>query len=213
MDSLIHHAEHGSLRIHRILLRTHVEGPGERACIWVQGCSVHCPGCAVPWTWSTSGGEERSVVSLCEAILSEPGLEGVTFLGGEPFDQPEPLAAIARHLRQRGLGVVTFTGYSFERLSHGERTGWRELLSETDLLIDGPYDHSLQDLSRPWVGSTNKRYHFLTKRYGEADIQPRTVKNKVEIRIQTDGLVRLNGMLSNASLLNIKADLCGDHAK
>jgi len=190
-----------------MLLRTRVEGPGERACIWVQGCTIRCVGCAVPWTWSKSAGEERCVVSICEEICAESGLEGITFLGGEPFEQAESVAAIARYVRRKGLGVVTFSGYTKERLAQGERPGWLELLAETDLLIDGPYEQAQHDLSRPWVGSTNKRYHFLISRYSDRDIHPETHRNKVEIRIRKDGVVRINGMLSEASVREVSAGI------
>lgn len=189
--------------MHRILLRTRVEGPGERACIWVQGCSIRCVGCAVPWTWTKSAGEEHCVVSLCEAICAEPGLEGITLLGGEPFDQAESVAAIARYVRRRGMGVVTFSGFTKARLSSGEQPGWLELLAETDLLIDGAYEQVQHDLSRPWVGSTNQQYHFLTGRYGYSDVSPGTHPNRVEMRIRRDGVVRLNGMLSQARLHDV----------
>lgn len=186
-----------------MLLRTRVEGPGERACIWVQGCSIRCVGCAVPWTWPQSAGEEHCVAALCVAICAEPGLEGITFLGGEPFDQAEAVAAIARYVRRRGMGVVTFSGYTKDRLSSGERPGWLELLAETDLLVDGPYEQAQHDLSRPWVGSANQRYHFLTDRYSYSDVRSDRHHNKVEIRIRRDGVVRLNGMLSQACLYDV----------
>lgn len=195
------------IRLHRILLRTRVEGPGERACIWVQGCTIRCVGCAVPWTWAKSAGEERCVASICEEICAEPGLEGITFLGGEPFEQAESVAAIARFVRRKGMGVVTFSGYTKEHLARGEQPGWLELLAETDLLIDGPYEQSQHDLSRPWVGSTNKRYHFLTSRYSDRDVHPETYRNKVEIRIGKDGVVRINGMLGEASLREVSAGI------
>lgn len=190
-----------------MLLRTRVEGPGERACIWVQGCTIRCVGCAVPWTWSQLAGEDCCVASICEEICAEPGLEGITFLGGEPFEQAESVAAIARYVRRKGMGVVTFSGYTIERLARGERPGWLELLAETDLLIDGQYEQAQHDLSRPWVGSTNKRYHFLTSRYSDRDVHPEAHQNKVEIRIRKDGVVRINGMLSEASLREVSAGI------
>ena len=52
------------LRVHRFLPITEAEGPGKRACIWVQGCLIRCEGCAVPDTWSINGGFEISVKEL-----------------------------------------------------------------------------------------------------------------------------------------------------
>ena len=59
----------------KFLPRTRVEGPGERACIWVQGCSIQCPGCAVPWTWPKEGGTDHVVEELAETIINEPDIE------------------------------------------------------------------------------------------------------------------------------------------
>jgi len=68
----------------------------------------------VPWTWSFEGGEEIEVDVLAERVLAEADLEGITFLGGEPFSQAAPLALLARQIRQTGLSVMTFTGYTVE---------------------------------------------------------------------------------------------------
>ena len=86
------------LIIHRYIPVTAVEGPGKRFCLWVQGCSIRCEGCGVPWTWAKENGEKISVEKLLKEIVKsqeENSIEGVTFLGGEPFDQPEGLGELA----------------------------------------------------------------------------------------------------------------------
>jgi anaerobic ribonucleoside-triphosphate reductase activating protein len=195
------------VRLHRFLPRTRAEGPGVRACLWVQGCSIKCAGCAVPWTWTASGGTPISVNDIEAMVLAEPGLDGVTFLGGEPFDQAAALSVLGRRLRRRGLGIVTFSGYRKEDLASGSKPEWLALLAETDLLIDGPYMEPLHDLSRPWVGSLNKRYHFLTSRYSSADVEPATHPNRVEVRVSADGTVRINGMASQTVFEYLRQDI------
>ncbi len=69
------------LRVYRFLPETKVEGPGKRACIWVQGCPIRCPGCFAPDTWEMEGGREYEIDDLAARILTNPVLEGVTFLG------------------------------------------------------------------------------------------------------------------------------------
>ncbi len=184
------------LRIDRFLPRTRVEGPGERACIWVQGCSIRCPGCAVPWTWPRDGGTERAVEELAETIINGPAIEGVTFMGGEPFEQAEALAALAARVRRVGLSIVTFSGYEFDVIQRSMDAGWRRLVASTDLLIAGPYVGEKATLARPWIGSSNQTYHFLTPRYrnledrlGEFEFQ-----NAIEIRVRPGGEVFINGM-------------------
>ena len=60
------------------------------------------------------------------------------------------------------------------------------------MLIDGGFEQENFDLTRPWVGSLNQKYHFLTDFYTVEDI--RKCKNKIEARISTDGRLEINGM-------------------
>lgn len=188
------------LRMHRFLPHTIAEGPGERACLWVQGCPIHCAGCAVPWTWPETGGQEVDVPELARTILNGPRVEGVTFLGGEPFAQAEALAELSRILRGSGLSIMTFTGYTIEKIRRSRRQGWHDLLSVTDLLIDGPYRRDLRDLSRPWVGSSNQRYHFLTPRYRSLAAALSAIPNRLEVRLRADGQIQVNGMILTEDL-------------
>ncbi len=113
---------------------TEVEGPGLRACIQVQGCPIRCPDCGVPQTWQKRGGTIVDSNYLVKQILEgRPLVEGVTFLGGEPFAQATVLADIARKLKHNGLSVVTFTGYTLEFLQNEKRPDYDALLSVTDL--------------------------------------------------------------------------------
>ncbi|MGX1982246.1 anaerobic ribonucleoside-triphosphate reductase activating protein [Thermolongibacillus altinsuensis] len=196
-----------ALRIHRFIPYTEVEGPGARACIQVQGCPIRCPGCAVPFTWSESGGYEIEVDELAERILSGPKVEGVTFLGGEPFAQAKELANLAKKLKKNGLSVVTFTGYVLEDILKEAREDWMELLQVTDLLIDGPFRKDLLDTSRPWVGSLNQRYHFLTSRYKHLEKTLKNVPNRLEIRIHSDGRVFVNGLATTDHMNDLFKDL------
>lgn len=163
-----------------------------RYCVWVQGCGRRCPGCMAPETWLRDGGRAMTVETLSAEITGTIGIEGVTFLGGEPFDQAGKLARLASSVREQGLSVVAFTGYLLEELRASQDKGVLALLAATDLLIDGPFVQEAFDLSRPWVGSANQRYHFLTERYGAADIKG--VANRIEVRISPSGGALINGM-------------------
>lgn len=174
------------VRVHKILKKTKVEGPGTRYCIWFQGCSRHCKGCWAKATWAPDGGKELDAEDVLKDILATKGIEGVTFLGGEPFEQPQALEYLAREVKKAGLSVVCFTGGKLEDIKN------REILNYIDLLIDGEYKEEEQDFSRPWVGSKNQRYHFLTDRYDEKILTE--YKNKIEINIQKNGLIFINGM-------------------
>ena len=195
------------LRVYNIVKNTKVEGPETRYCIWVQGCSRHCKGCQATHTWSHQGGmlyEVDDIIRDIEQIKDK--IEGVTFLGGEPFEQAEALGVIAEWARLKGLGVLCFTGDMIENLAKNPINN--RLLDNIDLLIDGAFEEDKVDYSRPWCGSSNQRYHFLTKRYNE-DIFTR-YKNKVEVNISQNGQIFLNGMGNFDKILK-NIDLISTH--
>lgn len=179
------------LRVFNIIKTTKVEGPGVRYCIWVQGCSKHCKGCQAVHTWSFDGGIIYNTKNIIEDILSyKDRIEGITFLGGEPFEQADALGEIAQAVKNEGLSVLCFTGNLIEELYLHKKN--QKLLDNTDLLIDGAFEIDKLDYSRPWCGSSNQRYHFLTDFYDESTITK--YKNKLEINISKNGMVFINGM-------------------
>ncbi|MBR1753857.1 radical SAM protein [bacterium] len=189
------------IRVNRIIKKTKAEGPGVRYCIWFQGCSRHCKGCWARETWSFEAGKEYDVDEIIEDILSTKGIEGVTFLGGEPFEQTEALEIIASKVQHAGMSVVCFTGFRLEEIKT------QNCLKYIDLLIDGEFRDNEKDYSRPWVGSKNQRYHFFTERYNENILKS---KNKIEVRVQKNGLILFNGM-GDFKKLKQKIDMIVKH--
>ena len=166
-------------RVHHILKNTKVEGPYTRYCIWFQGCSKHCKGCWAKATWDFKKGIKYNTDDIIQDILNTKNIEGVTFLGGEPFEQFEALYEIASKVHNNNLGVLCFTGKNYKEI----KSKYSKILSFIDLLIDGGFE---------WVGSSNQNYYFLSNRY-KTDIIKK-YKNKVEINIKKDGTVFINGM-------------------
>ena len=181
-----------NLRVFKILKKTKVEGPGIRFCIWVQGCSKHCEGCYAKNSWDKNGGYSVDIDELFEEIKNSKEIEGVTFLGGEPFEQAKELSFLAKKIKELDLSILTFSGNTYDELLKKNNIYINELLKYTDLLIDGGFEKDKFDLSRAWIGSKNQRYIFLSDRYSEKDILD--IKNKVEMRIQKNGEIFMNGM-------------------
>ncbi|KHF31917.1 7-carboxy-7-deazaguanine synthase [Paenibacillus sp. P1XP2] len=175
-----------------------------RYAIWVQGCPIHCEGCFNPHTWNVEGGEVMTIDQIFDDIeftlKSTPKLEGISFLGGEPFSQAYELSILAERVKEINLSIVTFSGYKYEKIKKSSHAGWQELLHATDLLIDGPYIKSQHDLSRPWIGSKNQQYRFLTDRYSYLEEQLTSIQNKLEIRLHPDGTISANGMAQASDL-------------
>lgn len=147
------------LRIHSNVAESIVDGPGIRFVIFTQGCPHHCHGCHNPQTHDFAGGHEATAEAMITEILANPLLTGVTFSGGEPFCQPAPLADIARTVHAAGLDVVAYSGYTLEQLvaMAKEDTAISDLLSQIDLLIDGPFLLAERDLTLQFRGSRNQR--------------------------------------------------------
>jgi anaerobic ribonucleoside-triphosphate reductase activating protein len=181
------------LRIGSVTTQTVAEGPGIRFAIWAQGCTIRCPGCFNPHFWGTAGGQDVTVEDL-SGQASAAGVDGVTLLGGEPFEQAPAFAAFAGRVRKAGLSVMIFTGFEREFLeSSAAPDGSAALLAETDLLVDGRYRADLPDLLRPWVGSTNQQFHFLTDRYRHLEESLTEVPDRLELRISPAGQIAVNG--------------------
>lgn len=176
-------------RVARVLHGTVAEGPGRRTAVWFQGCSIRCRGCINPHLFRSDGGEDLAAASVVAGAVAS-GDEGLTLIGGEPFDQPEFAAELAASAQRVGLGVICFTGNLIEDLrSRGGAAP--DVIGATDLLIDGPFDASLPERDRPLVGSQNQRLIHLTDRYRAA--MDGLARNRVELRITADGTIDVAG--------------------
>ncbi|OPZ33550.1 MAG: Pyruvate formate-lyase 1-activating enzyme [Tenericutes bacterium ADurb.BinA124] len=151
------------LRIAGIIKESIVDGPGIRLVVFAQGCKHHCPGCHNPETHSFTGGKLVSIASIMEMVKSNPLLDGLSFSGGEPFEQAKMFAELAKMAKALKLSIVTYTGYTYEEIIARKNPGWEELLSQTDLLIDGKYDISRKNLLLRFRGSENQRIIDLNK--------------------------------------------------
>ena len=136
-----------------------MDGPGIRMTIFTQGCNHHCPGCQNPQTHDFNGGHFIEIDEILSMIDENPLLDGITFSGGDPMDQAAALVPLAREIKERGMNLVIFTGYTYERLmelSH-ERPDMFELLTFADILIDGPFIMAKKSLELKFRGSSNQR--------------------------------------------------------
>ena len=191
------------LRVATIVDDTEAEGPGRRLALWVQGCTIRCPGCCNPEMFSTKGGNEMTIDAILDRLDKYPGVEGVSILGGEPFEQAAGVAAFARGVKARGKTVMVYSGYTIGELREREvgELAVGELLGEIDLLVDGRYDQTKPEPSPPigrrWLGSTNQVMHFLTTAYSAEDERMRDA-NTVEVHWR-DGKLIVNGWPAGAA--------------
>ena len=143
------------IRIAGIEEESIVDGPGIRMVVFTQGCKHNCPGCHNPESHSFTGGYLKDIDEILEDIKANPLLDGLTLSGGDPFEQWEAASSLAREVRKLGLNVVTYTGYTFEEILKVDN--FKELLLETDILIDGKYEEKEKSLLLQFRGSKNQR--------------------------------------------------------
>ncbi len=152
-------SSYNTIRMAGVIRESIVDGPGLRFVVFAQGCPHGCPGCHNPATHDFHGGKDCSLDKILAAIDQNPLLDGVTFSGGEPMSQPEAFYNLAEAIKERGLNLIIYTGYTYEELQKlGEnRPAVRKLLELTDLLIDGRFVLEQRDLSLLFRGSRNQR--------------------------------------------------------
>jgi len=147
------------IRIAGIIKESIVDGPGIRMVVFAQGCKHKCPGCHNPETHSFDGGTLVTVDSIIDQAKKNPMLDGITFSGGEPFEQAEAFAVLAKEAKKLNLNIVTYTGYTYEYIMENLSgfSGWEALLNETDILVDGRYEEDKRNLLLKFRGSENQR--------------------------------------------------------
>jgi anaerobic ribonucleoside-triphosphate reductase activating protein len=179
-----------TLRLHAFIPFSRANGPGVRAIVWTQGCTLGCAGCFNPETHPFTGGELIAVDDLFQRIAAlKETIEGVTISGGEPLQQSRPLVALLRRVREEtDLSVLVFTGYTWDEI--GRMPEADSLLACVDALVAGRYDQT-QRLARDLRGSANKTVHFLSERYTMDDLQ---AVLPAEVLITAEGEVVISGI-------------------
>ncbi len=158
-----------ALNVSATLHSSHANGPGARAVIWVQGCSLGCPGCYNPDTHKHSPLHIVPAQDLADWVSSLEGIEGITFSGGEPFEQARGVSETIRLARANrpDLSVFIFTGYDMAELRSSRDERVASLLGMADMLSAGRYDAASRDPSLLWRGSSNQELVYLTERYSQ----------------------------------------------
>jgi anaerobic ribonucleoside-triphosphate reductase activating protein len=152
------------IKIAGILEDSIVDGPGVRFVVFVQGCPHDCHGCHNNKARDFNGGEDADIYKLAEKIIKSR-VSKVTFSGGEPFAHPAELAKIARLVRDfKEIEIITYTGYQLEELleAAGHNPDIKDLLAETNYLVDGKFEQDKKRIDWFYRGSSNQRIFDIT---------------------------------------------------
>ena len=143
-------------------------GAGCRTALFVSGCTHHCRGCFNEMTWDFSYGEPYTKEVEDEIIesLKPSHIAGLTILGGEPMEpvNQKQIRVLLRRIKNEvpRATIWIYSGYLWEELTdeknkrcHSEDTD--EILSLTDVLVDGEFMLEKKNLMLRFRGSENQR--------------------------------------------------------
>ncbi|MCI9041670.1 anaerobic ribonucleoside-triphosphate reductase activating protein [Dubosiella newyorkensis] len=142
-------------------------GLGVRTTLFVSGCTNHCPGCFQKETWDFDYGKpytEKTEQDILDSLDHEY-IDGLTLLGGEPFEfsNQEALIRLLRKVKERfpTKSIWCYTGFVLDQdlLLGGKRHGpyTEEMLSYLNVLVDGPFQEERKNIMLKFRGSENQR--------------------------------------------------------
>jgi anaerobic ribonucleoside-triphosphate reductase activating protein len=210
--------------IHNRIANSTANGPGERVVVWVQGCSLACSGCWNSETHPFVKDKDMLISELADWILNQ-NVEGVTFSGGEPFQQAPALELLISFIKERRpeLSIGSFTGYTLQELRDGKFNWWHPelrtmipgdaklsnaILKQMDFIIAGRYNQLQRCDDKPLCGSRNQEVHFLSTRYNHKDLHANIVEMVVDPEA---GLVQITGFPDSLTVIDGKEE-CEDYS-
>lgn len=156
-------------------------GEGVRVSLFVSGCTHHCKNCFNPETWSFEYGKPftKETEDYIIECLSPDYIDGLSLLGGEPFEpqNQEVLLPFLRRVRNElpKKTIWCYTGYLFDREllseSRARCESTDEMLSLIDVLVDGEFIQALHDISLAFRGSSNQRIIDVQKSLETGEIE------------------------------------------
>lgn len=188
------------MKIARMAAPIHSLGPGERLCLWVQGCNRQCPGCISPelQAHTKNDADENLLAELVLKVASNAHCTGLTISGGEPFEQSDSLLKFLKLVRNYFSDILVYSGYTIEEILSGcSRQSGVHALGLIDVLIDGSY---IEDLNFPDCvlrGSKNQRIHYLSSSVKDSYLQYMMEGRQVET-YSHDGNIVIAGIMNRS---------------
>ncbi|MGY3779036.1 anaerobic ribonucleoside-triphosphate reductase activating protein [Isobaculum melis] len=148
-----------------------VDGEGVRCSLYLSGCLFACEGCYNKVAQSFNYGYEytEALENQIIADLSQPYVQGLTLLGGEPFLNTEVALKIVNRMRAEfgnTKDIWSWTGYTWDEMML-ETEDKLALLNKIDILVDGRFELSKKDLTLQFRGSSNQRIIDVQKSLAE----------------------------------------------
>lgn len=144
-------------------------GVGVRVSLFVSGCTHHCKGCFNEEAWNFNYGENftNDTIDLIIASLKPDYINGLSLLGGEPFEYINQQGLLPLVKKVKSLypskTIWAYSGFTYEQLMAMPYSETKELLALIDVLIDGKFNEDLKDPYLYFRGSSNQRIIDLNK--------------------------------------------------
>ena len=176
------------INIYNIEQKNYVNGTGCRYVLWVQGCSLGCKECWNKDSWNNNPNILKSVNEVFNEIQKlQNDIDGVTFTGGEPFEQVEQLSILAKMIKSINLDLHIFTGYEIDELVSNKH---QKLLEYTDTLVYGRFDTTKENNNQKVKNFKQGKWQFNN--------------SDIEIDIDKDGNLNLTGYPSDNFIKNME---------
>ena len=133
---------------------SHVDGPGIRTVLFMQGCDIHCKGCQNQSTWDIDGGREITINELVSELKRRVFNKKITISGGEPLLQKEALKELIINLNNEGFDIALYTGHIREEVPE-------EIAQNVKYLKTGSFVEKLKTTIKPFVGSSNQVFEVI----------------------------------------------------
>lgn len=188
-------------------------GPGRRLGIWLQGCSIRCPGCISLDTWDSAIGLVEHEHLLAAASEYASVADGLTVSGGEPFDQPAQLISLLTHWRiVSDRSVLVFTGREL-----AEIRPWLEANPGLiDAVMTGPFRSDVPQ-TLALRGSDNQILHVLSelgKEMADFDRPAVAADRRLDIMFDESGDAWMAGIPARGDVARLRRSLAaaGHHS-
>lgn len=155
-------------------------GIGVRVTLFVSGCTNRCPHCFQPETWDFCYGQPFTAETEAELLkMLEPSyIDGLTLLGGEPFEPENQRALLpfVKRIREKlpRKTIWAYSGFTLDEMktdgNHPRCEVTDELLAQLDVLVDGRFVEELKDISLLFRGSSNQRLIDMKKTLDEGRV-------------------------------------------
>ncbi len=143
------------MRVNSIIYNnSHVDGPGIRTVLFMQGCNLHCKGCHNKSTWDINKGIERDIDDLVDELKKKVFNKKITISGGEPLYQLDALIELVKKLKKAKFDIALYTGHVRDEVP-------QVLIDNVKYLKTGSFVESLKTTVKPFVGSTNQIFEEI----------------------------------------------------